>query len=257
MKIGLIGAIPDEIHLFESFLTGKEKKTVGNSELTIGRLNKHVVVVGFSRPGKVSAANMASILIHVMKVDFIIFVGIAGGTDSKLSVGDVVVANELIQYDINSNKSNPYKKFEIPFLNIDRIKSDPQYVTLAQKIISNYLERELLHDKKLQSQLKELKLNIPKVTPGLVGTADQFVCDREQIKLLKQELPDLKCVEMEGAAIAQICHCHNVPFWVIRVISDNADENAQCDFQTFISKLGKHLMRNIAKEVINSLFSLE
>ena len=253
MKIGLIGAVPEEVQLFESFLRQKETRVVGDSTLTIGKFGDHTVVVGFTRCGKVSAANLTSILIHVLKVDFILFVGIAGVVDPSLSVGDIVIASELIQYDINSDESTPYKKFEIPLLGIDRIKADSQYVALAEKVITHLLEKELGADEEFQKSLKGAGLCAPRVVPGLVGTADQFATEKEKIKLLKEELPDLKCVEMEGAAIAQICYCHKIPFLVIRVISDNADENAQTDFCAFISNVGARLLSDIAKSILGGL----
>lgn len=253
VKIGLVSAMQEELGPFPSLMSHKKEIDIGICKFVEGEIGNHKVVLGISGCGKVAAANTISILIYVFRVNSIIFIGTAGSADSTLNPGDIVIANGLVQLDMDESAFNWHKKFEIPSLGIIRFKPDYALSALAKKTTIAFLKEDFDKDKILARASQELKLKKPKVIFGLVGTEDQFINDKAKIDALKRELPDLKCVEMEGAAVAQICYYNKTPFLVIRVISDNADENAQKNALSFTKEFAPNLICGLAQKVIKAL----
>jgi adenosylhomocysteine nucleosidase len=150
-------------------------------------------------------------------VDRLIFTGVAGGLGEGVGVGDVVVATELLQHDLDASPLFP--RFEIPGRGISRITTD----TTLSHVLS-----QAAHD-----CLKDAA----RVHQGLIVSGDRFVSSRAEVRALRQALPDALAVEMEGAAIAQVCQAFDIPFGVVRSISDRADDDAHLDFQRFVREV--------------------
>src|SRR5262249_7460445 len=147
----------------------------------------------------------------------IVFTGVAGSADFGVRVGDVVVAESLVQHDIDASPLFP--RFEVPLTGLSHLPSDRD---LSRKLAT--AAREFL----------ENEANEPQLHRGLVDSGDQFITDPVKLAAMKDALPDLLAVEMEGAAVAQVCFELGVPFAVIRTISDNANEDAATDFMHFV-----------------------
>lgn len=211
MIIGIIGAMDEEVEVLikEISLDRKEKKAM--MEFNCGELWGQKVVVVRSGIGKVNAAVCAQILADDFKVDYVINVGIAGGIGENINPGDVVIANNLIQHDMDTSAFG------------DRIGQIPRLDTFDFKCSEALVEKA----EEASSCLQNGKSYV-----GRIVTGDQFIADVEKIRWLKSEFDAVAC-EMEGGSIAQVCYLNNIPFVVIRSISDNANTGAHMDYEKF------------------------
>jgi adenosylhomocysteine nucleosidase len=211
MKIGIIGAMDEEVEILLKEIRLSSKETKARMEFHVGRLWNQEVVVVRSGIGKVNAAVCAQILADDFKVDYIINVGIAGGIGEDILPGDVVIADNLVQHDIDTSAFG------------DRIGQIPRLDTFDFKCSEELVKRA----KEACSHLKGSNSFV-----GRIVTGDQFIADIEKIKWLKEEFSASAC-EMEGASIAQVSYLNNIPFVVIRSISDNANTGAHMDYEKF------------------------
>ena len=190
--------------------------------------------------GKVSAARASTRLISNLykskRVDIVIFTGVAGAAHNKLNQWDIVIANKVLQHDMDATPL--YPKFVIPAINSKYIE--------ASKKINNWAE------KILQKSIKKGDLkNYNNVYQGLIATGDQFISDKNKLVNLCQEIPNLMAVEMEGAAFAQVAIQEKVPWLIIRTISDKADHSASQLFEEFI-EIYKNSSWDLIKVLINN-----
>lgn len=214
MRLGIISALAEEQQGLLEAMESPYKLVHGKREYTAGKLWKIDSVAVLSRIGKVAAAVTAATLVEKFDVTHIIFTGVAGSADLGVRIGDVVVADSLAQHDFDASPLFP--RFEIPLTGLSRMPTD----------------REL--SLKLSLATRQFLQNDAQVHRGLIGSGDQFIKDRAHLEALKDALPDLLAVEMEGAAVAQVCHELGVPFAIMRTISDNANEEAATDFMHFV-----------------------
>lgn len=196
--IGVIGAMPEEVTLLTNKLSSLTTENVAGLTVYKGSLHEKTVVVCQSGMGKVAAAAAAQVLITKYQLDAIINSGIAGNLSSKITVGDLVLSKEVTYHDAQ----------------IDMIKK-------AYPFMDSYIGDERLL-KAAEKACKEKGVNY---IIGKVATGDQFICDKDiKANIKKSFSPD--CVEMEGAAIAHVACKNDVPFLIVRSMSDNADEAA-------------------------------
>jgi adenosylhomocysteine nucleosidase len=252
MVIGIIGAMQEEIKLLTESMEIKETKTIGMRDYYLGKLFGKDVVLVFSKCGKVAAASAVTTLIEIFKVDLVLFTGVAGGADKALNIGDIVVADKLVQHDMDASALSGFRKFEIPLLGIDTFIPSDKMVSLAKLSAQHYIS-EYMKDDVAQNDLEEFNIKIPNVVVGTVASGDQFIADSQKVLSLGSEIANLKCIEMEGAAVAQVCYEHNVEYIVFRVISDKADEHATINFPKFIEKTASHFTRGIIERFINEI----
>ena len=234
--IGILSAMPEEVGHTILNLKNVIKAKYGDLTIYSGEwisanyLNKPIfVTVAWSGWGKVSSSRAATRIISTLykekKIDFIIFTGVAGGIKKDLKQWDIVIPHELIQYDMDARPI--FKRFILPALNIDKIKTDPKILNWANKVVREKLDKkELPFYKNLYN--------------GLIGTGDQFVANKSSIDNLKSILPEIFAVEMEGAAVAQVAHQEKIPCLIVRVISDNADDEASLNFNEFLKLYQKY-----------------
>ncbi|MBB1140592.1 5'-methylthioadenosine/adenosylhomocysteine nucleosidase [Myroides sp. WP-1] len=246
--IGIMGAIPQEVDGIIAILENKTATTIGNRTYYEGQLGKQKVVVVFSRIGKVAASATASALLLRFNVSEIIFIGVAGGIAPHIEVGDVVVAKDLIQYDMDVSPLRP--KYEIPLLQKTYFETDSTRSNQVMKHIENFIAPAILTTKIAPEELKKFAINQPKVYFGTIASGDQFFSTDHQKEQLQQALPEVLCVEMEGAAVAQICYEYNIPCSVIRTISDKANQEASFSFESFVQKISQVY----GQEIIEQLF---
>ena len=236
--IGILCAMPEEIGSTLENLKNIETKTYGDLKIHSGDWRfsnssskpfKIHLSIAWSGWGKVSAARAATRLIchqfNKVKVDAIFFTGVAGSVNSKLKQWDIIIPYELIQHDMDARPL--FNKYEIPALKTIRIKSN--------KSINDWTLSTLKNSKK-----DGLLKNFGNIYEGLIATGDKFISNKNDIEKISKEMEDLSAVEMEGASVAQVAKQEKIPFQIIRVISDEANENSSEDFSKFITKYNHH-----------------
>ncbi|WP_073371699.1 5'-methylthioadenosine/adenosylhomocysteine nucleosidase [Flavobacterium fluvii] len=249
--IGIMGAMPEEIEGVVALLTNPEVTKMGKRSYFTGQINGIDTVVVFSRWGKVAAATTVTTLIHEFKITELLFTGVAGAISPELKIGDIVLGKRLIQHDMDARPL--MKQYEIPLLSKTYIESDAAHLEIATKSINTVLENRSLHSVIGTEGLKEFHIVQPKLMVGEIASGDQFFSSNEQKNNLNSQLPDVLCVEMEGAAVAQVCYEYDIPFSIIRTISDVADDNSHIDFPAFIQKISSKYAAEIIKDIFEQM----
>jgi len=213
MKTAIVSAMHEELAAVLALMPDERRTTVAGRDFWAGHLHGADVVAVLSRIGKVAAATTATVLIERFKVDRIVFTGVAGGLAPGVNVGDVVVADALMQHDMDASPIFP--KYEVPLYGASRFATDAALSALLAAAVRAALPQARLHR-------------------GLVISGDRFVSTTAESRALQAALPEALAVEMEGAAIAQVCRDYGVPFAAVRTISDRADDEAHGDFVRFV-----------------------
>jgi adenosylhomocysteine nucleosidase len=203
MLIGIIGAMECETTPIRNKIKNYIIKEKAHMIFHKGRYESREIVLVTSGIGKVNAAVCTQILIDDFSVDLIINVGVAGGIKTDIELGDVVIALDLIQHDVDGSSCN-YRLGQVPKLSTFSFKCND---SLVEKAFSNI-------DKDWNF----------KVHKGRIITGDQIISSTNRIDFFRKEF-DPHAVEMESAAIGHTCYLNNIPFLIIRAISDYADEN--------------------------------
>lgn len=247
--IGIMGAMPEEIEGVVALLANPEAKTMGKRTYFTGQINGIDTVVVFSRWGKVAAATTAATLIHEFNITELLFTGVAGAISSDLQIGDIVLGKRLLQHDMDARPL--MEQYEIPLLSKTYFESDPAHLDIAAKAVQDVLQSKTLHTVIATEELSQFHILQPKLVIGDIASGDQFFADNEQKHALAAQLPNILCVEMEGAAVAQVCYEYEIPFSIIRTISDTADDKSHIDFPAFIKKISSKYAAEIIKNIFN------
>jgi adenosylhomocysteine nucleosidase len=239
--IGIMSAMHEELAAVLADMPYEQRVTVAGRDFWVGHWQGHAVVAVLSRIGKVAAATTATLMLERFEVDTLVFTGVAGGLAQGVGVGDVVVASALVQHDMDASPLFP--RHEVPLYGRALFETDAalsaQLAEAAQQVLQT-AEQHLGPD-----TLTQLQLNWPQVHRGLIASGDRFVSTNTESHALCQALPDALAVEMEGAAVAQVCFDYGVPFAAVRTISDRADDAAHTDFQRFICEVASRYSRAI------------
>lgn len=230
--IGIIGAMDEEVNKLKAELTDVNVYKKASMDFYEGKLYDKDVVVVRSGIGKVNAAICTQILVDKYNVGCVINTGIAGSLDAKINIGDIVLSVDALQHDVDAVAFG-YDLGVIPRMEESVFKADEELLKVADEAC-----REVLSE-----------INIFK---GRVVSGDQFISD----KVTKEKLVNTfsgMCTEMEGAAIAHAAYLNDVPFLIIRAISDKADDSAHMDYPAFEAmainnsvKLMKAIIKNIS-----------
>ncbi|PUE42756.1 5'-methylthioadenosine/adenosylhomocysteine nucleosidase [Limnohabitans sp. Bal53] len=231
--IGIMSAMHEELAAVLAVMPDEQRVQVAGRDFWVGHWQGHSVVAVLSRIGKVAAATTATVLLERFGVDTLVFTGVAGGLGCGVRVGDVVVADGLVQHDMDASPLFP--RHEVPLYGRARFAADADLAVQLAKASEQVLANAALHLG--ASTLAEFQLHAPKVHQGLILSGDRFVSTSDESHALRQALPEALAVEMEGAAVAQVCHDYGVPFAAVRTISDRADDAAHTDFQRFIREV--------------------
>jgi adenosylhomocysteine nucleosidase len=212
-----------------------------------GELHGQSVVLALSRMGKVAAATTATALIESFGVHQIIFTGVAGGLGAGVRVGDVVVASAFVQHDLDVSPLFP--RYQVPLYATDRFACDPH---LTQRLLSAC--QSMVSGSALGA---DLPARDAQVHQGLIATGDAFIGAADQARLIQQDLARAGllplAVEMEGAAVAQVCFDYGIAFAAMRTISDRADDQAHVDFAKFVSEVASRYALVIVSEFLQKL----
>ncbi|MGM0508903.1 MAG: 5'-methylthioadenosine/adenosylhomocysteine nucleosidase [Fusobacteriota bacterium] len=224
--LGIIGAMQEEILDLKNKMKDIEEVNIANGLYWKGKLNGYPVVLTKSGIGKVNAAMSTTILITNFNIDKLIFTGVAGAINPKLEIEDFVISRDLIQHDVDATAFGA-KLGEIPRMKTSTFKASPNLVEMTKEILdTNFSDRTNFI--------------------GRILSGDQFIASQEKLEALFKILKG-DCVEMEGAACAQVCYLYNVEFVVVRIISDKANEEANIDFEKFTKRAGKDTSFLISK----------
>jgi len=214
-KIAIMGAMPEEIEPIIDKLDNVETMVYGANKYYEGSYNGQEVVVAYSKIGKVFATLTATILIEKFGCDTLLFSGVAGAINDELQIGDLIIAQSLCQHDLDITA------FGHPF----------GYVPEGEVCITT--DVNLRNVAKDVAKQKGLTLK-----EGVIATGDQFVADEERKNWIGSTF-DADALEMEGASVAVVCNALNVPFFILRAISDSADMDASFNFDEFLESSAK------------------
>lgn len=218
MRIGIIGAMEEEVEVIRQLLKNKEEKTIANIQFFIGQINGLDIVLLQSGIGKVNAAVATTLLIQLYKPDYVLNTGSAGGFDQRLNICDIVVSTEVRHSDADATVFG-YEYGQIPRMP-SRYLPDEKLVTIAEKIAD--------------------KLPDIKVHKGLIASSDSFNSDPKRIEYIKSKMKNIYASDMEASGIAQTCYLFGTPFLIIRSISDIAGKDAKLSYDQFLVKASKY-----------------
>ena len=249
MPIGIMAAMQEEIDtLLKELSADSEVVDDGRRTYHSGRLWGTPVVIVFSRWGKVAAATTATHLIADFGVEEILFTGVAGAAQPGLKVGDVVVGARLWQHDMDARPLFP--RHEIPLLGRSSFAGDESRRGQLLQAATAFLRHDL---PKAASEATRAAFRIrsPRAVAGDIASGDKFFASRADLADLLLRLPTVAAVDMESAAVAQVCHEYGVPFTVVRTISDAADESAAHDFPRFLTQVASVYSHGILRRLFD------
>ncbi len=195
----------EELEAVSRAIDAPRSQRSAGREIISGSIYGHAVTLAFSRWGKVAAASTAAHLVTALRPSCVIFTGIAGALRDELAIGDQVLARCLFQHDLDASPFFP--RTHVPLLNVAALPTDPA--------LTDQLHGAL----RASAGSRTSKLWL-----GDIATGDQVIGTRAARARVLEAVPSAFCVEMEGAAVAQVCHEFAVPFACLRMISDRADE---------------------------------
>lgn len=250
MKIGIISALHEEQTGLMDLMQDARKLHLGMRDYASGRLWGIECVCVLSRIGKVAAAATTATLIERFGVTHIVFTGVAGAADASVRIGDIVIASQLVQHDMDASPLFP--RFEVPLTGLSHFFSDKVLSSSLLQASRQFIDQDfglVISENDRQS----FRLDRPRVHEGLIASGDEFITGSDQLNRINQSLPDILAVEMEGAAVAQVCFEFGIPFAIVRTVSDNANENSPIDFILFLEKVAAHYAFGIIKQLFSLL----
>ena len=244
MEIGIVSAMEEEIQALLPLLENKRSIKKGMRTYFYGKLFDKEIVLAFSRWGKVASATTTTQLINDFDIKEVIFTGVAGSVSKNIKIGDIVIGKNMYQYDMNA--SPLIEPLEIPLLGRTFFETNADKRKMLKRATQQFITDFPRH---LEiSEAKKFNILQPKVFVEDIASGDQFISSKKQIETIKKAIPSIGCVEMEGAAVAQVCYEYEIPFSIFRTISDEADDNSHVVFQKFAkqvaSKYALGILRN-------------
>jgi len=233
MTIAILSALAQEQDGLAHGLSEPQRSTHAGRACWRGRWHGHDVVLALAGVGKVAAATTATALIERFGVQRLVFTGVAGGLGDGVRVGDVVVADSFLQHDMDASPLFP--RFQVPLYGRERFATDAALsAALAQVATGLCANPALCLD---AATRQEMGLHTVRLHRGLVLSGDQFIASAARANALRADHADALAVEMEGAAVAQVCADYQLPFAAVRTVSDRADDSAHLDFPRFIDQV--------------------
>ena len=211
-KIGIIGAMDEEVTILKDHMQDVNIQTIASMEFCEGKFQGKDVIVVRSGIGKVNAAVCAQILADRYKVDAMINTGVAGSLRNEIEIADIVLSTDTLQHDMDASGFG-YEHGVIPRMDTSVFEADQHLITLAKEICAEVIPTVGVHI-------------------GRIVSGDQFISDSNKKTWLVEKFGGY-CTEMEGAAIAQTAYLNQVPFLIIRAISDKADHSAEMTYSEF------------------------
>jgi len=217
--IGIIGAMDEEVQQIVNAMEVEKVESKASMTFNMGKLSGKDVVIVRSGIGKVNAAVCTQILVDDFGVDYVINTGIAGSLKAEIDIADIVISDDVLHHDMDASGFG-YALGQIPRMETLSFKADERLIALAKESCEHVIP--------------EVGVHIGRIVSG-----DQFISNKEVKNTIVSNFSGF-CTEMEGAAIAQAAYLNNVPFLIIRAISDKADDSATMDYPTFEAQAIKH-----------------
>lgn len=214
-KIGIIGAMAEEVSILKENMKDVQIVKKAGMDFYTGTLEEKQVVIVMSGIGKVNAAVCTQILVDLFQPDAIINTGVAGSLNANIDIADIVLSTDAIQHDMDVTNWD-YKHGQIPRMETSTFVADKTLLECAKKVCH-----------KVNPDIHTFE--------GRVVSGDQFICSKEKKNWLREYF-GAECAEMEGASIAQTCYLNQIPFLIIRAISDKADDSADMAYEEFEHK---------------------
>lgn len=243
MSTAILSALPQEQGGLAQDLQNAERIDCAGRVFLRGQLQGQPVVLALSGIGKVAAATTASVLADRFGVQRMVFTGVAGGVGAGVAVGDAVVATGYVQHDFDASPIFP--RWHLPGYDRARLDCDAALSALLLQAAQSCVAQ--LSNSERPAQVHQ----------GLMASGDQFVSTLAASQVLRQDLQagghEVLAVEMEGAAVAQVCHDFGLPFAAVRSISDRADDSAHVDFPWFIEHVASRYADAVMREFLRRL----
>ncbi len=228
MKIAVIGAMEQEVELLRAALENTQTEKIANSEYTTGTYEGKDVILVKSGIGKVNAAMTTTILLEKYQPNVVINTGSAGGFDTALKVGDIVISDEVRHHDVDVTAFG-YEKGQMAGMPA-AYNSDEKLMDIAKQAVAEVGEHN--------------------AAVGLICSGDVFMADPARVEAVRQDFPTMKACEMEAAGVAQVCYQFGTPFVVIRALSDIAgQESNNLSFDEFLPLAAKHSTEVVLKAI--------
>ena len=228
MTIAIIGAMEEEVALLRDAMEVEEVRTIAHVEFTKGKLNHREVVLLKSGIGKVNVAIATTLLFEHYNIDYVINTGSAGGLHEEANIGDVVISTGTLYHDVDVTGFNyAYGQVQgMPAIYESNVSLVKKVESILDKIGKNYWL-------------------------GTIGTGDSFINRLDQMELIKKNCPSVIAIEMEAAAVAQVCHHYEKPFIIVRALSDIAGKESHISFNEFLTVAAKE-----SSEMVSELVSM-
>ena len=231
MTIGIIGAMPEEVQPILEKIGKYETIQYANNQYHTAKYNNINLVIAYSKIGKVFSTLTASNMINKFSCEMILFSGVAGGINPSLKIGDLIIATSLCQHDLDITAfGHPH----------GYVPGGEVFITTSDKL--NSIAKEVA---------KVSKINL---TEGVIATGDQFISSSEKKQFILNTFK-ADALEMEGASVALVCNDLDVPCFILRSISDTANEEANFDFDEFLkssAKISSDFLMKIIDKVISN-----
>ena len=246
-----MAAMPQELQAVLDLMPGEHRETVAGRTFWPGHLGGCEVVAVVSGIGKVAAATTATLLLQRFGVDGLLFTGVAGGLGADVKVGDMVVAQRFVQHDMDASPLFP--RHEVPGYGQALFATHPGWTHALARASQHTLDQ--LATWLSPDTVAAFHLQGARVHQGLIASGDRFVATSAESTALRHSLPDALAVEMEGAAVAQVCHDFGVPFAAVRTVSDRADDSAHVDFGRFVADVASRYSAQVVLAALTRLTS--
>ena len=218
MTTGLIGAMDEEVELLKQQMTVEKEETVAGCLFIKGSLLDKEVVLLKSGIGKVNAALAATVLFERYRPERVINTGSAGGFARQLEVGDLVISTHVVHHDVDVTAFD-YQYGQVPGMPAV-FKADPALIGEALEAVK--------------------QIGGIRTETGLIATGDSFMQEEERIQFVRNKFPEMIAAEKEAAAIAQVCYKYQIPFVVVRALSDIAGKDSSVSFDSFLKQAAEN-----------------
>lgn len=242
MSLAIVCAMEQELSALLGVIACQGRIRVAGREFLRGEMHGHEVFMVRSGIGKVAAAATVAVMLSRFQISALFLVGVAGGLGAEVGIGDVVVARELLHHDMDASPLCP--RYEVPHHRRARFATD---VRMADGLHAAAQRWGMDAQRHLgPARLRSFGIEQPRVHQGLIISGDRFVASHLHSASLLSELPDALAVEMEGAAVAQVCAEFDVPCAVLRIVSDRAGDGADGEFSRFVTEIASDFTMHLA-----------
>ncbi|MDO4592535.1 MAG: 5'-methylthioadenosine/adenosylhomocysteine nucleosidase [Comamonadaceae bacterium] len=246
MTLAILSALPEEQHGIADALQHVREVRRAGRNFVCGQWQGHEVVLGLTGIGKVAAATTATAMLEFFGAQKLVFTGVAGGIGEGVQVGDVIVAQHFLQHDMDVRPL--FSRWQVPGYDSLCFACNQDMVQMLQTAAQSCTAVAATWQEPL------LQGRQPRVHTGLIVSGDQFIVSAETSRAIHGDLMAVGlqplAVEMEGAAIAQVCADYQVPFAAVRTVSDRADDDAHTDFPAFVQQVASRYAQHIIRETV-------